>query len=327
MKAKLFIFSFFLIIVLTGCEVNKITHNTQSPLNDNTTNEEIITITPQDRESINSWVAVYKKSYDTAFETIDKDWNYEDPAAVWLAQKDLGFNTVINPLTVSENGELLGLNLIQVPIIAKSDYPNGNLTVEQFSNLYSMHIPMLNQFINVINQYYPERAPRSEIKKHGSGHFGSKVNFAVATELKKNAPLLASQINGLNSDPSNNFLRRITNIVEKGGPAMIYEFEPIGIDGKHTSYISEIKNINDKNETLASGQIKLKVITYKSIDDSHIKKTTSYIDFLNITGDKDYQFLDSYLKAQPELLYFGPVNSYSSDKKLDITNKRNNPDQ
>ncbi len=329
MRAILFFTFFSLVIIFTGCTVNKATPTHSSP-NDNIVNEEIITITPQDRESINDWIAIYKKSYDTAFETVDKDWKYEDPAAVWFAQKELGFNTVTSPLTISETDKIIGIDLLQTSLITDKNYKSGELTVEQFEYLYTMHIPVLNQVINIINQYYPERVPQTELKKGASGHFSSKVNFAIGTELKINAPLLASQHLGLYSDPENNFMRRLMNIVQKGGPNMIYTFQPIIKNSEHKSYISEIKNIeNNKGhgETLASGQLRLRVITYKSVDETHVKKTTSYIDFLDVQGSKKYQYREAFNTVQPELLYYGPKFGNSSENKLDITNKRINPEQ
>ncbi|MEF3691702.1 MAG: hypothetical protein V3574_01430 [Candidatus Moraniibacteriota bacterium] len=315
---------------------------------------ELIKISEQDNEEIKEWIMKYKENKDTAFETIDIDWDYDDPTGTWFAQKELGFNTVTNPPINLEEIEneykeyyaksRNPLNNFRAEKIAESLfgktkynrkescekgkgscwYPKINSSKEELENIFSAHISSLNKFINIANQYYPTRVPRSELlyaqKTNGHVLSDSKINNAMLSGFQEASPLMTSMYSSSNSSGDWPIIKRINSIIARGGSNMVYELVSLTKESENASYFSEVKYEKDSfgERTLISGQIKIKVTTFEKVDDEHVKKVTHYVDFLNKKGEESYPFLNSGDNANLELLSYGKSSSGMVEAKFGI---------
>ncbi len=319
---------------------------------------ELIKMTEQDKKDIADWVAKYKENKNTAFEKVDIDWNYDDPAGVWFAQKELGFHTVINPpvdLEKNKNktdrekeaydkeshlmpfpydsalAKNVGLDLFKKTKYSWDElckesschFPEVNSSKEELEKIFSSHISNLNKAVNIFNQYYPSRVPKSEFTDsrkadsfYGYGIKGSKINDVVYDGFSYRMALIRINKGG-------SIIHRIDSILREGNSNIIYEFAPLTQEGDTTSYFSESKYYDEGfyKKTLIAGQIRIKATTFEKVDENYIKKTVKYIDFLNKNGSSTYPFLAG-AEARPELLYYGPADSGNF---FDITYQNDNP--
>jgi hypothetical protein len=321
------------------------TQNEEARLKSLAGNGELIKISEQDKKDIADWVAKYKKPQDTAFEKVDIDWDYDDPAGVWFTQKELGFNTVSNPpididkiekeIKEKEGYVTNGNFADRIDLFKKINYgekePEIDISVKEAKNLFSLHIPILNKFINIVNQYYPSRVPKSELtnpQQNGSSMFDSKMNHAADIGLAKATPFLAGlgkpSFYGVGDSA---IIRRIGAIVGGGEPNIIYEFIPLTQEGEDTSYFSEVKYEDGfYKKTLIAGQIRIKATTFEKVDENYIRKTVKYFDLLNKSGSKSYPFLAG-AEGKPELFSYGESGSGYTGSIISITYQRDNPKQ
>lgn len=356
MKKIAICLTLFVVILMSGCGVKNDNQKTsvsethQISEEEKAKNEEdqlkllagdgeLIKITDQDKKDIAEWVAKYKESKDTAFEKVDGDWNYKDPAGVWFAQKELGFDVVNNPPINLEEFEkqkkeanknaVSGCALNYYEDMVKTEvgfnvfgetkynhdkycsdnhcfcgkYPDvSNVTKEELENLFSDGISALSTFINIVNQYYSERVPRSELVNKDNVFSClrcSKMNVTAIDLLEKVAPLIGG------AWTNQKMFNRIEDIISNGGPNMIYEIMPLTEMGENNSYFSEIKSINDSDAILIAGQLKLKITTFEKINDDYIRKTVRYVDFLNTDNGATFPSKTGTNRGAPELLYYG----------------------
>jgi len=300
-------------------------------------NGELIKITDQDKKDIAEWVEAYQKDQGTAFETIDANWNYDDPTGVWFAQKQLDFKVTSNdsPIAPPSNFQR---------VMQAEDMPVAPISLEQAKGMFQLYFPLISHALNYVNQYYPSRVPPAVLKQltifqqkdlllGRTRYIGIDEGVFLEGLHERYLGGLAPSLLCHHGDLGySSILGRLDSIASQGHPNQVIEIVPLSESREDdASWFSESKDVEvhrllmmgkqvirpADSATLIAGQVRIKVTEFEQVDENYVRKTVKYLDLLNADGSISYPFLPavSDTREKSELLSY-------YDKSFCITRKK-----